>query len=292
MLIMLLKIVAQELGHIARDGRHGAILVALRVATEMREDRHVLGLPQRIIRRQRLLRKHVEAGAGDLAGLQCLDQRRFVDHAAARDIDQERARLHDGKHLLADDAARLGRQRRERDQEIELGRDLHQIVTVHHAVEARRRPRTAADADHRHMKRLADRREVFGDQPDAENADGLAGEQRRRPALPCVFLLRAHRARQVTGKRQHEGDGCFRHRRAMNAADIGDQHLFAERGQVDDVVDTGAERLDPFQLGRIAHHMVGHGRREAQQDLGVGNKGLYQGMVADHIDGQLREPVQ
>ena len=78
----------------------------------------------------------------------------------------------------------------------------------------------------------------------------------------------------------------------MNAADIGDQHLFAERGQVDDVVDAGAERLDPFELGRVAHHMVGHGRRETEQDVGVGDVGLYQGMVADHVDGQLRELFQ
>jgi hypothetical protein len=38
--------------------------------------------------------------------------------------------------------------------------------------------------------------------------------------------------------------------------------------------------------------MVGHRRGKAQEDFGVGNEGLYQGVVADHIDGQLREPLQ
>ena len=78
----------------------------------------------------------------------------------------------------------------------------------------------------------------------------------------------------------------------MNAADIGHDDVRSERWQVDDVVDAGAERLDPFQLGCVAHHVVGHRRREAQQDVGVGDIGLYQGVMADHVDGQLRELFQ
>ena len=238
------------------------------------------------------MRKHVEAGAGDLACLQRLDQRRLVDHAAARDIHKIGGGLHGGEQFRADDVARLGRQRCEHHQIVKFAGDLHEFAARDHAVEAGRRARAAADADHRHMKRLADRRQVFRDQPDAENADGFAGQELRRPALPFGVLLRAHGARQVAGERQHERDGGFRHRRAVDAADIGDDDLFAERGQVDDVVDAGAERLDPFQLGRVAHHVVGHGRGKAQQDVGVGNVRLYQGMVADHVDGQLRELFQ
>ena len=120
----------------------------------------------------------------------------------------------------------------------------------------------------------------------------LPYEQLRRPALPFAFVLRAGGARQVARQRQHIGDGRFRHRRAVDAADIGDQDLFAERGQVDDVVDAGAERLDPFQLGRVAHHVVGHRRGKAQQDVGVGDIGADIVMMADHIDGQLRKPLQ
>ncbi|MEJ2434720.1 MAG: hypothetical protein P8Y53_16730 [Pseudolabrys sp.] len=77
----------------------------------------------------------------------------------------------------------------------------------------------------------------------------------------------------------------------MDAADIGDQHVRVERGQVDDVVDAGAERLDPFQLGGVAHHVVRHGRREAQQDVGVGDVGLDLAVVADRMDGQFGEQL-
>ena len=75
----------------------------------------------------------------------------------------------------------------------------------------------------------------------------------------------------------------------MDAADVGDQHLFPERGEVDDVVDTRAERLDPFQLGRISHDVVGHRRGEAEQDLGVADVGIDHGVMPDHVDLQLRE---
>ena len=78
----------------------------------------------------------------------------------------------------------------------------------------------------------------------------------------------------------------------MNAADVGDDDFFAERGQVDDVVDAGAEGLDPFELRRFGDDMVGHWRREAHQHFGVGDIGADVVMMADHVDGQLRKPFQ
>ena len=95
-----------------------------------------------------------------------------------------------------------------------------------------------------------------------------------------------------TVKRQHEGDGRFRHGRPVDAADICDQHLFAQRRQVNDIVDAGPERLDPFKLGRIAHYMVGHRRRKAQQDVCTGNVGADIVVMTDHIDRQLRKSLQ
>src|SRR5262245_12166475 len=79
------RIIAQEAPHVLFDRRHGAILVAVRIAAEMREYRQILGLPERARRWQRLFRENIEGGAGDLAALQSLDQGRLVDHASARD---------------------------------------------------------------------------------------------------------------------------------------------------------------------------------------------------------------
>ena len=83
-----------------------------------------------LLGRQRLLREHVERGAGDRAAVKRLDQSRLVDHAAARNIDQISGWLHRREHLLADDAARLRAQWRQRNQEIEFAGDLDEIVAA------------------------------------------------------------------------------------------------------------------------------------------------------------------
>ncbi len=78
----------------------------------------------------------------------------------------------------------------------------------------------------------------------------------------------------------------------MDAANIRDQHLFPEGRQVDDVVDTGAERLDPFQLPRVAHHVVGHRRGKAQQNVDIGDVRAHIVVMTDDVDGQLREALE
>src|SRR5207249_4949475 len=64
------------------------------------------------------------------------------------------------------------------------------------------------------------------------------------------------------------------------------------RWQVDDVVNASAERLDPFQLGRVADNVVRHRWRKAQQNVDVADIGVHLVVVADHIDGQLRKAFQ
>jgi hypothetical protein len=78
----------------------------------------------------------------------------------------------------------------------------------------------------------------------------------------------------------------------VNAAHIGYQHVFAKRRKVDDVVDPGTERLNPFQFWRVADDVISHRWRKAQQDISVGDIGADVLVVADDIDGQLRKPFQ
>src|SRR5581483_10949964 len=61
----LLRLAGEIACHVAGERRHGALLVALRIAAEMREDGEIFRLPQRTIGRQRLLREHIERGAGN-----------------------------------------------------------------------------------------------------------------------------------------------------------------------------------------------------------------------------------
>ena len=47
-----------------------------------------------------------------------------------------------------------------------------------------------------------------------------------------------------------------------------------------------------FSFLALAHHLVGHGRGEAQQDVGVGDIGLDLAVVADHVDGERGEALE
>ena len=143
------------------------------------------------------------------------------------------------------------------------------------AVEARDLARRRRDADDRHAQRLAFRRQRLRDHADAEDADGLALQKLGRPALPLVLVLRAHEARQVAGQRQHRSERRLRHRRAMHAVQACHGDAGLERRLVGDAVETGAERLHPFQIARrrevelqVLHHLP-----EGDQHVGVGERG-------------------
>ena len=67
----------------------------------------------------------------------------------------------------------------------------------------------------------------FGDLPDAEYADSLVVQQLCRKTLPLPLVLGAERARQAARQRQHSGERRLRDRRAVDAAHIGDDDVFA-----------------------------------------------------------------
>ena len=81
----------------------------------------------RRVGRQRLLREDVQAGPGQVAGVQRRDQRRLVHQRAAPGVDQQRARLHHAKLARADHAAALIGQRQV---EADHVRALEQVVQL------------------------------------------------------------------------------------------------------------------------------------------------------------------
>ena len=89
----------------------------------------------------RLGLEHVERGDGDGLVAQSLDQRRLVDHAATRRIDEECTRLHRREHFGVDHAVRLLGIRRQQHEMIALRQHLEQVAGAVHAVEAGQRPR-------------------------------------------------------------------------------------------------------------------------------------------------------
>ena len=101
------QIVAHLLGDLDRD----IDLRLCRRGAEVRRADEPARSEQRIVFR-RLLGKHIERGTGDVAAVESLFQRRFIDQPAASAIDDANAWLRLGERLAAEDAAGLVGQRR------------------------------------------------------------------------------------------------------------------------------------------------------------------------------------
>ena len=113
---------------------------------------------------------------------------------------------------------------------IELGHRLHDLGAAVDLVEARDGPVGAGNPDHAHAERLAARREPLGDGADAENADGLAEQQRAGETVPPLLHALALDAAEVAGERQHVQERHLGDRLAVDAAHRGDDHVLAEKG--------------------------------------------------------------
>ena len=273
------------------DGGQRTLGIDVAEAAQVRRDDHVPGGPQRVFRRQRLLLEHVERGARDLVRFERLDHGGFVHDAAAGEIDEIARRLHGGEDAGIDAMVSFFRIGHKQHQIVELARVFDQLAAQMHAVEARQLAFGRGEADHGHVERRAARRQRLGDETDAIDADSLAVDQPGRPARPAALVLIAHTVGQPAAQRQHPQDGGFRHRLAMDAADIGDDHLVAQRRLVDDAVNAGPERLDPFQLAGGREHLVAQHRPECHQDLGFGHERCGLGEVIDDVDLQLRKAL-
>src|SRR5262245_15616657 len=70
------------------------MLLAVLTARSMRRDETVRRAPQRMIRRQRLRRRHVEVGARETPPFKRRQQRLLINRRTAPDVIKNRARLH------------------------------------------------------------------------------------------------------------------------------------------------------------------------------------------------------
>src|SRR5436309_2623463 len=110
----------QHLGPLAaQDAQHPARDLHRRLAGRLpRDARHVRGahdvleVEDRIVPGRGLVLPDVEAGGGELAAGQRLEERPLVLHGAARGVDEDGARLHEPDGLLVDHVLRLGREGR------------------------------------------------------------------------------------------------------------------------------------------------------------------------------------
>src|SRR6266702_7725355 len=92
-----LHVPRQPLSHVLLDHGKSEARVAVEKPALVLGDDDVLQVPERRISGQRLGGENVERGAGDFPAFQRIHQSILVYHAAARQVDKIRARLHRGE---------------------------------------------------------------------------------------------------------------------------------------------------------------------------------------------------
>ena len=111
--------VVDGLGQIAPHGVGG-------VPGDVRGEHHVGECEQRVVGRNRLDGEHVQAGGGQPAGAQRVDERLLVDDRAAGGVDQHRVGLHQGQRGAVEHAGGLLGQRQVQRDDVAGGQQFGQ----------------------------------------------------------------------------------------------------------------------------------------------------------------------
>src|SRR5258705_1066735 len=129
---------------------------------------------QRMILWRRLLFENIQRGAGDNAGLDRTKKRAFINQSAAGAVDDPYAVLHFRESFRADNAARLGGQRRVYGQEISARKDV--IKRRHFDLEIARLLRSDERivADDLHAEGTRARRDGPSDAAETDNAQSFS----------------------------------------------------------------------------------------------------------------------
>lgn len=77
----------------------------------------------------------------------------------------------------------------------------------------------------------------------------------------------------------------------MDTAHIGDDHVFGQGRLIDEIVDTGAKRLHPFQLRRSGQHVAGQHRGESDKGICFIDVRADFGMVVNQLDRDFRKAL-
>src|SRR5262245_20774604 len=184
-------------------------------AGDMRGDQDALVLPEAGIGGVlELALVDVEADAAQLARCERIDQRRFIDDLAARDVDQHRSRAHRLERRAADPTGRLRRPLAADGHELALARPHMKTLRALETAESRRQsfPRrdVAPGADHAHPGAGAQAADRLADPTGADDAHGLAFHEHRPIAgvletLPLSIAVSAVQAagevRELWGRR-------------------------------------------------------------------------------------------
>ncbi len=214
----------------------------------------------------------VEACTGDLSRDEGGVQRLLVDQAAARDVDDERGRLHGLELLGTDHAGGLRRLRHVDREEVGLGDELIEREELHAELLGARRGDVGVVGDDTHVESGKARGDERTDATEADDADRLLEEfgSREGAALPGACGERGVRGGNAAGEAQDVAD-----RELGGGDDVGgrriDDHDAGSRGRLDvDVVEADSGTGDDLELRGVPQSLfVDAGRRADQHGVGI-----------------------
>src|SRR5438128_7188849 len=224
----------------------------------------VVHVEQRVVRRARLLLEHVEAGGGEMAARERLEDGALLLHGAARGVDVDRALLHEAEGLVVDHAARLVREWRVRGQDVDLWQHrLQALLWLDAALPQLGVWYVGVVAEHAHAEGAGELRHAAADVADTDDAEGLAPQLRVADAGPRAPIALAgglvDRERPLDA-REHQHQRVLCHRLRVRAGGVHDGDSAARgRGNVDGV-EAHAVTADHRQVRTGGHQAVGAAR--------------------------------
>lgn len=202
----------------------------------------------------------VEACAGDVAGLEGLRKRLFIDETAAGAVDDTHARLGLRDRLRVQDVAGLVRQRHVQADEVCLGEEFVELDLddPHFLRPLLRQERIIGDDVHLETDRAGadDRADIAG----ADDAEHLAGDldTHELRLFPLAGLGRAVGSGKLAGNREHQGDRMLGGGDRVAEGRVHDDDAAARSGGNVDIVDADAGAADDLEIGRGGDQLFGH----------------------------------
>ena len=227
----------------------------------MRRQQEVFGVPQGMLRRQRLRAHHIQRRTGQPSGVQGLHQGVLIDGGAAAHVHHHRLLGQQGDAAAGEDALRLRRAGQGHSQNfrlrqhlIQLRRGIHGVVGIVHMAAAAGDTRHGLSPHGLHPAGKG-RADVTGTQHrDAAAADGAHGGLLVAPIVAVHPLLHGGHLPQ---QHQRHHDHVLTDGHAVGSGGVGEHHLRAVvQGIVLPLIHAGIGAAEPPQ-GRGSLQLLG-----------------------------------
>ncbi len=215
--------------------------------------------PEQHIVLRRLLLEHVERRAGDMAAVERVLERRFVDQPAARAIDDPHAGLGPGQRLAREDAARLIGQRRVEGDEIGAGEQFVELGLLDPELDRPLGREERVVGDDLHLQAVGAVGDDRADIAAADQAQCLAGQLDPHEAvlLPLARLGRLVGLRDLAGEREQHRDRVLGGGDRIAERRVHDHDPAGRGGGHVDRIDADAGAADHLEAGQSGIHHRG-----------------------------------